>query len=84
MLFIELWISCEFIKKKNSNRVNIPLREFDEEKGKAAVMGSMESIPDEWKPDAFASSLKYNGVKHFHEPGIVYAVELIVAVPNRK
>jgi hypothetical protein len=47
-------------------------------------MGSMESIPDEWKPDAFASSLKYNGVKHFHEPGIVYAVELIVAVPNRK
>jgi hypothetical protein len=63
---------------------NSPHREFDEEKGKAAVVGSMEAIPDEWKPDAFSSSLKFNGVSHFHQPGIVYAVDIIVAVPNHK
>jgi hypothetical protein len=41
----------------------------------------MSVLPDEWKPDALKYSLKYNGVEHFHRPGIVYAVELIVAVP---
>ena len=83
-MFTGLLTSCEFINWKFSNYSNIYPREFDEEKGKAAVMGSMESIPDEWKPDALGSSLKYNGVSHFHQPGIVYAVDVIVAVPNHK
>ena len=41
----------------------------------------MSSIPLEWHADAFKHSLKYNGMSHFHRPGIVVTIELIVAVP---
>ena len=41
-------------------------------------------IPDEWKADAFSSSLTFNGVSHFHRPDILYAVDLVVAIPNHK
>lgn len=44
----------------------------------------MAAMPDEWKPDALSSSLKYNGVSHFHHPDIVYAVDVVVAIPNHK
>jgi hypothetical protein len=47
----------------------------------AVVEAQMSVLPDEWKPDALKSALKFNGVAHFHRPGIVYAVELVVAVP---
>jgi hypothetical protein len=59
-------------------------REFDDEKGKAVVEASMAAMPDAWKADALSSSLRFNGVSHFHRPGIVYAVDLVVAVPNSK
>jgi hypothetical protein len=59
-------------------------REFDDDKGKAVVEGMMAAIPDEWKADAFSSSLKYAGASHFHRPGIVYSVDAIVAIPNHK
>lgn len=44
----------------------------------------MAAVPDAWKADTLASSLRYNGVSHFHRPGIVYSVDLVVAVPNEK
>lgn len=31
----------------------------------------------------FKASLTYNGVSHFHRPGIVYVVDLIVVVPSK-
>jgi hypothetical protein len=40
----------------------------------------MSVIPDEWKADALKSALKYNGVAHFHRPGVVFALDLVVAV----
>jgi hypothetical protein len=70
--------------EKNKNIVLIPYREFDDEKGRAVVEETMAAMPDAWKADALSSSLKYNGVSHFHRPGIVYAVDLVVAVPNAK
>jgi hypothetical protein len=59
----------------------ILLREFSDEIGKAVMEAQMRVIPDEWKPDVSKKALKYNGVDDFHRPGIVYAVELVVAVP---
>jgi hypothetical protein len=41
----------------------------------------MAVIPPEWHADVFKHSLNYNGMSHFHRPGIVFTVELIVAVP---
>jgi hypothetical protein len=59
------------------------LREFNDEIGKEAVMGLMAALPDEWKEYALSSALSYNGPGHFHRPGIVHAVDLVVAVPNK-
>ncbi len=56
-------------------------REFSDDIGKAAAEGSLAALPDEWKQYFTASSLMYNGVGHFHRPGMVYAVDLVVAVP---
>lgn len=67
-----------------ANFTNGVCREFDDDKGKAVVEGTLAAIPDEWKADVFSSSLKYAGASHFHRPGIAYAVDLIVAVPNHK
>jgi hypothetical protein len=41
----------------------------------------MGVVPPEWHPDLFKHSLSYNGMSHFHRPGIVFTVELIVALP---
>jgi hypothetical protein len=41
----------------------------------------MAVLPDEWKGDALKSSLKFNGVAFCHRPGLVYAVDLVIAVP---
>jgi len=41
----------------------------------------MSVLPDEWKEYALKASLNYHGVGHFHREGIVFAVELVVAVP---
>lgn len=59
----------------------IEYREFNDDIGKAVVEAQMAAIPDEWKPDALKASLSYNGVSHFHRPGIVCAIDLVVAVP---
>lgn len=59
-------------------------RDFNDEIGKTSVEAIMAVTPDEWKGDALASSLTYRGVAHFHRPGIVYAVEVVVALPNHK
>jgi hypothetical protein len=44
----------------------------------------MGVLPDEWKEYAFKPSIFYRGVGHFHRPGIVYAVDLVVAVPAHR
>ncbi|KAK0105471.1 hypothetical protein ONS95_004165 [Cadophora gregata] len=62
----------------------VSFSEFNDDIGKAVVEGMMSSIPDEWKADAFAPSLGFNGPAIFHRPGMVYAVDIVVAVPNRK
>jgi hypothetical protein len=56
-------------------------RDFSDDIGKVVAESLVSVLPDEWKSDAFKSSLMYNGVGHFHRPGIVYAVNLVVAVP---
>jgi hypothetical protein len=63
------------------HRILIEYREFTDDIGKAVVEAEMAVIPDEWKADALKASLTYNGVGHFHRPGIVYGVGLVVAVP---
>jgi hypothetical protein len=47
------------------------------------VEAMVAATPDEWKGDLFSSALTFNGVAHFHRPGIVYSVDLVVAVPNK-
>lgn len=59
------------------------LRRFDENIGKEAVEGMMSVLPAEWHGDAFSSALTYQGMDHFHLPGIVYSVDLIIAVPSK-
>jgi len=61
--------------------VTVNFKDFSDDIGKATVEAQMSVLPDEWKPDALKSALKYNGVGHFHRPGIVFAVELVVAIP---
>jgi hypothetical protein len=56
-------------------------REFSDDIGKQAVEAMMGAIPDEWKQYAMLSSTFYRGVGHFHRPGIVYALDLVVALP---
>jgi len=43
----------------------------------------MSGLPDEWKTDSLVSSVKFVGVSHFHKPGVVFAVDLVVAVTNK-
>jgi hypothetical protein len=43
----------------------------------------MSVMPDEWKADALSSSLTFNQVGKFHRPGMVYAVDIVVAVPSK-
>lgn len=43
----------------------------------------MEVMPDEWKGDMFKNALTYNGPGNFHREGIVYSVDMIVAVPAK-
>ncbi|KAE8454604.1 hypothetical protein EG329_000227 [Mollisiaceae sp. DMI_Dod_QoI] len=57
--------------------------EFNDDIGKEVVEAWVSAMPDEWKEDMFKPSLTYNGVSHFHRPGIVYAVQVIVAVPSK-
>ena len=59
-------------------------REFTDDIGKEATEAYLECLPEEWKADAFASSLTYIGVGNFHRPGIVLSVELVVAIPQRQ
>jgi hypothetical protein len=40
-------------------------------------------LPTEWQADALSSALTYQGMDHFHRPGIVYTVDLIAAVPAK-
>ena len=56
-------------------------REFSDEIGKACIEGLMPVIPLEWHADIFSHSCTYNGMSHFHRPGIVHTVECIIAVP---
>jgi hypothetical protein len=65
------------------NRSDTQHREFNEEIGKVSVEAALSVTPDEWKADVFSSSLTFNGQAFFHAPGIVYTVELIVAVPAK-
>ncbi|KAH7390341.1 hypothetical protein BKA64DRAFT_678998 [Cadophora sp. MPI-SDFR-AT-0126] len=58
--------------------------EFSDDIGKAVIEGMMSALPDEWKADAFAPSLAFNGPAIFHRPGMVYVVDFVVAVTNRK
>ncbi len=57
-------------------------RKFKDDSGKAGVEAS-EVVPDEWKGDLFKNALTYNGPANFHREGIVYAVDMIVAVPAK-
>ena len=58
-------------------------RDFTDDIGKQAAEGALSVVPDEWKANVFSSSLTFNGQAHFHRPGIVYSVEIVVAVPNK-
>jgi hypothetical protein len=43
----------------------------------------MSVMPEEWKEHALSSALTFNQVGKFHRPGMVYVVDLVVAVPNK-
>jgi hypothetical protein len=58
-------------------------RDFSDDIGKQAAEGSISALPDEWKAQAFSSSLTFNGQAHFHRPGVVYSVDVVVAVPSK-
>jgi hypothetical protein len=75
-------ISCRFFDYV-AGASDTQNREFTEEIGKVSVESAMSVTPDEWKADAFSSSLTFNGKAFFHAPGVVYTVELIVAVPPK-
>jgi hypothetical protein len=49
----------------------------------AVVQGQMAAVPDEWKEYALTSSLTFNQVSAFHRPGMVYTVDVVVAVPSK-
>lgn len=60
-----------------------PSRNFDDTIGKDVVEAMMAVLPPEWHENALSSALTYQGMDHFHRPGIVYTVDLIVAVPSK-
>lgn len=57
--------------------------EFSDDIGVAVVQGQMAACPDEWKEYALMSSLTFNQVSAFHRPGMVYTVDIIVALPSK-
>lgn len=61
----------------------VSFKNFDESVGKDVVEGMMSVLPVEWHGDALKSALTYQGMDHFHRPGIVYSVDIIVAVPGK-
>ncbi|CZR63008.1 uncharacterized protein PAC_12905 [Phialocephala subalpina] len=58
-------------------------KEFNDEIGKEVVEAWVSVMPDKWKGDMFKPSLTFNGPAHFHRLGIVYSVQLVVAVPPK-
>jgi len=62
----------------------ISFKEFDDAIGKQVIDAMMSVLPEEWKAKILKSAVTYKGADHFHRPGIVYAVELIVAIPPKK
>lgn len=74
-------VAVFFQESETIRQILIVYREFNDDIGRAVVEAQMAVIPDEWKPDALKASLSYNGVAHFHRPGMVYAIDLVVAVP---
>jgi hypothetical protein len=57
--------------------------DFNEEIGKTVVEGGLSVTPDKWKADTFLSALQYNSQSKFHEDGMVYSVDIIVALPAK-
>ncbi|KAH0562952.1 hypothetical protein GP486_002485 [Trichoglossum hirsutum] len=55
--------------------------EFSEEIGKQVVGGGLEAVGPEGE-HFLKSSVRYAGYSHFHRPGVLYAVDLVVVVPN--
>lgn len=51
--------------------------------GMAVVEAQMAALPNEWKETALSSALTFNQVSAFHRPGMVYSVDLIVAMPSK-
>lgn len=43
----------------------------------------MSVIPDQWKADALSSALTCNQVGQFHRQGMVYTVNVVLAVPSK-
>lgn len=58
-------------------------REYNDDIGKACIESMLNALPDEWEQDAFTSALTFDGGKKFHLPGIVFTLDIIVAVPAR-
>lgn len=71
------------VKSRNKASAYLSTRDFNQDIGKEVVEGMMTIVPDEWKGDNFKSAMTFNGAGHFHAPGIVYAVDLVVAVPAK-
>lgn len=57
--------------------------EFNDDIGKAVVEAQFSAMPDEWKEHALTSALTFNQVSAFHRPGMVYTVDVLVAVPSK-
>lgn len=74
-----------YLKVKSRNRASAYLstRDFNQDIGREVVEGMMTIVPDEWKGENFKSAMTFNVAGHFHAPGIVYAVDLVVAVPSK-
>ncbi|KUJ09404.1 uncharacterized protein LY89DRAFT_741117 [Mollisia scopiformis] len=68
---------------KDVVHTTVSFSEFNDDIGKAVVEAWVSVMPDEWKQDMFKPSLTFNGVSIFHRPGVVYAVDLVVAVPSK-
>ncbi|KAL2060195.1 hypothetical protein VTL71DRAFT_9590 [Oculimacula yallundae] len=59
-------------------------REFNDEIGRVVIENMIAAMPEEWRGDALSPALAFNGPAVFHRPGMVYVVDLVVAVPGRK
>jgi hypothetical protein len=47
------------------------------------VEAQFSVLPDEWKEYALSSALTFNQVTAFHRPGMVYTVDVVVAIPSK-